>query len=621
MTIKMAFRLFLGIYCGLCCLISFVYAECLLCNFKATSKATGSGASHECNDLFKAACLRKNGKPKYRGYDKEFKSSIQKIIDEARNKTFQDMGFKNLEEAVHFKLKEAGMELSKNPSQEEWEEIKKHASLRGSLDFKHIKSCENEMNNIKDQLYESNTEEDLKNAPEKIEHFKRKYTGLLKEYYVKDIPSFFDQLRKVCSRLEEAKTKGSTNLLPENRKLFELCRTFSAIKLQAVDVYRQEGSPSYSQKAKQFIESYFFIPQNKYKPSRNRDKTAPQNKFKEQRQFLQDSVGNFNICRPLNRAMGVYADLLLNEVMEVSAKSKKTIDHLIDAFYTEDNKETLNEMFHSANADVQDLLSVLVKNPKEMDNIKSGFKSFRFEWLEKPKPENYEKKKGILSLKESLFPSDVSMIFEDFSLSHFTAYNAMYMPSFSANFQEERESIMIYPVKLHLLRRNPFSFFAVVAHEVGHKVSIGGASSIKDSQLLSEYTDLLTCYKDKKSINIQTYQYPEVLADYISSEVLARQVSKLPLEKRKQAILAAMEGSCVFNEIEGFHLDCKGFHPHPSLRASGIYGANPSIRRMLGCQGDSPFFKTCGLRKSILDIKEGSYKKSKGDQTPQEGAR
>ena len=278
-------------------------------------------------------------------------------------------------------------------------------------------------------------------------------------------------------------------------------------------------------------------------------------------------------------------------------------------------------MFHSTNANVQDLLSVLVKSPKEMDKIKNGFKSFRFSWLEKPKPENYEKKKGILSLKESFIPSNVSIIFEDPSLSHFTSYNAGYMPPLSANFQEKEESIELYPAKLHLLRKNPFSFFATVAHEIGHKVSIGGSSSIKDSQLLSEYKDLLTCYKDKKSIKIQTNQYPETLADYISSEVLARQVSKLPLEKRKQAILSAMEAGCMFNEFEGSDLNYKRNHPHPSLRVSGIYGANPSIRRMLGCQGDSPFFKTCGLKKSILDIKEGSYKESKGDQAPQKGVR
>lgn len=107
-------------------------------------------------------------------------------------------------------------------------------------------------------------------------------------------------------------------------------------------------------------------------------------------------------------------------------------------------------------------------------------------------------------------------------------------------------------------------------------------------------------------IKLEDNQGDETMSDYFSSEVLARQIQKLPAEKRKQAVMSSMKAYCMFDDTSNrqHSISCKGNHPENSLRVSGIFGANPSIRKILGCEKDSPKYKTCGLKVSILEINE-----------------
>ena len=50
--------------------------KCLVCNFSYSSQSSQSGQSDPCDDLFGAACLNKDGTPKYKGaYEKKDKGS------------------------------------------------------------------------------------------------------------------------------------------------------------------------------------------------------------------------------------------------------------------------------------------------------------------------------------------------------------------------------------------------------------------------------------------------------------------------------------------------------------------------------------------------------------------
>ena len=391
----------------------------------------------------------------------------------------------------------------------------------------------------------------------------------------------------------------------KNKKAVEICKNLSSIKHQAVKIYKMEGSPSYSEETKQFVENYFLPPL--YRSSDKSHDTNSQVKFEIQRTEI-ERLNYFCANYPmLNTAYNVR-----NKLEEDISRSKTTIDHLIDTFYTEDRRKVLNRMFHSANSDIQDLLSVLVKDATEKGKIQESYDSFDFLWLEKPEDKAYHRKEGFSLLDiDSLPPNDPRFAFGDRNLSFFKEINAHYLPSIFTESDKE-DKIVVGPLFFGMLDRNPFAFFSVLAHEAGHKINVTSAK-INDSHFLSEYQDLLACYKDKKSIGMQQKQADEALSDYISSEVLARQIAKLPQEKRREAVLSAVESFCIVDSEENnrYHFSVGKPHPQTSFRISGIYGANPSIRRILGCQGDSPFFKTCGLKTSLLDIKDRAHKKVK----------
>jgi hypothetical protein len=198
-----------------------------------------------------------------------------------------------------------------------------------------------------------------------------------------------------------------------------------------------------------------------------------------------------------------------------------------------------------------------------------------------------------------------AQIFSGPSLSFFTQLNAFYTPQVQFGKMKMEEQVNMMPAFVYNLDKNPYAFLSVVAHEAGHKIG-PMVSKINGYDLEPEYRELLNCYKDNKSIKLEEHQKDETIADYISSEVLARQIQKLPAEKRKQALMSSMEDFCIFDDYGNHNhsISCKGSHPENSLRVGGVYGANPSIRKIMGCEKDSPKFKSCGLKTSILDLPE-----------------
>jgi hypothetical protein len=267
-----------------------------------------------------------------------------------------------------------------------------------------------------------------------------------------------------------------------------------------------------------------------------------------------------------------------------------------------------NEIFKTVKSDMQDLTKSFVKDPIKRAEILDGYDSLNLSWTRKPSDSEYTKDlNGQMVLDENNAgrnPMDQSnTAFFDPSLSYFTTPNAVYKPTVSIGKMKLEEHVDIMPVFLSKIEKSPYTYLAIAAHEAGHKIGLGMAQ-ISGFDLSSEYKDLLACYKDSKSIKLEGKQADEALADYFSSEILARQIQKLPKDQRKQAVMSAAEMHCMFGDRAQHLVSCKGSHPESSLRVSGILGANPSIRKILGCRKDSSRFKSCGLKDSILDAPE-----------------
>jgi hypothetical protein len=190
------------------------------------------------------------------------------------------------------------------------------------------------------------------------------------------------------------------------------------------------------------------------------------------------------------------------------------------------------------------------------------------------------------------------------SLVAFTYDNASYNPNIIFGVQHSPEGIELEPYMLLALRSTPAMPLFVIAHEVGHKIG-PIMSRINGHDVSHHYHDLLQCYRDPGSIGLKSGQEEETIADYIASEIVAREISRLPESRRKDAVMASIQFLCG-TQYASNSLKVDGSHPSPIYRASGIIGGNPRIRSLLNCSSDSSKYKTCGLDISLISGEGGS---------------
>lgn len=591
--------------------------SCLACRFNMSTESAKAGQANPCDDLFGASCVGTDGKSKYSGASKNLTAELSKPIREARNKTVQAMGYKDIDDAVKAKLKEAGIIVKEPPDQDTWKNLigegdESWTSVVGSKLYASADQCDKDVKELQAIQYYSMTDASaLNEVATKYESFVSRYREQSVKFYAKDIPNFVsNHIGQKCSQLKS----NSPNYKPEeNQEIVKACKNLGALKRKGVELFRAEGTADYERLAEQFVRENL-LPELKFSYQTSSSPTTPApeksdaDKARERIQALDISVSNY--CFHYSSTIENAGKKVVVDFMKTVSKSKTTVDAVIDSVYSKEKEKLANEIFQTARSDIQDLTKSFVKDPKKRGEILDGYDGLKLFWMKKPDDAAYIKdKNGTLVLDESkavINPADqTSSIFFDPNLSFFKTMNAFYTPSVSYGKMKTDEQVNMMPAFISMLEKNPYAYMTVVAHEAGHKIG-PMVSKINGYDLSSEYRELLACYKDNKSIKLEDNQGDETMSDYFSSEVLARQIQKLPEEKRKQAVMSAMLGYCMFDESQEHSFSCKGNHPENSLRVSGIFGANPSIRKILGCSKDSPKFRTCGLKTSILDLSEES---------------
>lgn len=595
--------------------------SCLVCNFKMSPESSKSGEADPCDDLFGASCMGADGKPKYAGISKEMPKELSKPIKEARDKTAKEMGFKDFDDAIKNKLKNAGIDLKDSPDEEAFKSLKMEGGTityggdNAKKLYSSVEQCDKEQKELQGTSYYNLTEASaLNDLLKKYESFASKHRELSVKHFAKDIPNFIsNNIGNKCNQLKSSSTSSSSSYKPEeNQEIVKACENFQKIKRQAIDLYRAEGTADYDKKAEDFVRENM-LPELKYSyssaTSTSGTTPAPE---KTEVEKLRDKISalsssSYSVCQNYSSVIENAGRKVVQDLMEKVSKSKTTVDGVIDSFYTEDRKKLAMSLYNTARADVQDLAKSFVKDNKKRGDILDGYDSLKLFWMEKPTDSAYTTKDGVkvLDIEKASLTDMTAQIFSDPSLSFFTQVNAFYTPQAQFGKMKMEEQVNMMPAFVYNLDKNPYAFLSVVAHEAGHKIG-PMVSKINGYDLEPEYRELLNCYKDNKSIKLEEQQKDETIADYISSEVLARQIQKLPAEKRKQALMSSMEDFCIFDDYGNHNhsISCKGSHPENSLRVGGVYGANPSIRKIMGCEKDSPKFKTCGLKTSILNLPE-----------------
>jgi hypothetical protein len=578
------------------------YESCLACYLSFAKESTNPGYSNICEDLFGAACRDVEGKNKYQGRSIGLTLELSDVLTEAREKTIKEMGYKNLDEALKIKLKEAGLELVDNPDPELWNKLKgvgvQYPSLDGSTASLFIvnRQCNEELEKLKsEEGYFTADFNELTKIAKKFEDFVARNNESKIGYNALDIPDFLSSnLFPKCTTLE---TKSTYQPLPENNpEIVKACANKAAIKEKAIELYRLEGTLEYKEKAEQFVRENLL-------PSLNNDRVILSERPQAEilRSKIINIVNDYYFCEnnEVERAAKkVYENLLLD-----LNKSKTTVESVLDAFYGEEKRKNATHLFNKAKENIQILVKNFVKDSGKRDEILREYDRLKLHWVDKP-PEDFYKKnsKGYSSLDEDKarplqipgLDGDPYLLFNDPSLSHFTQLNANYQPTMVVGKLTNAERVMMMPAFNFLLGKNDFTYLATVAHEVGHKIG-PEVSRINGHDLSGEYKDLVNCFKGIKSIKMLNVQADETIADYIGAEVMAMELAKLPMEKRRGALMSGMENFCIFEDSqEG--LDLRENHPNNMFRASGIYGANSNLRKVIGCEGESSKFKSCDLK-------------------------
>jgi hypothetical protein len=510
---------------------------------------------------------------------------------ESRDLASREIGQKSFKALLTNQLKENGISIDGELIQDQMLRLLQEnwdTPNVPDITFSDVKTCDE--TNIQDVLingnYDYSKSAELYKA--KIDSAKARQL----EMNAKDIPNFLTaEYSTACNSI-----KSTPEKYPEkyNKEIVQKCKNFSLIFEKAVELYRKEESSDYKKMALEFVKENQ-LPVLFEKPTPE-DESIP-GKIEYNAYRNQSSQA----CYDLKNAITFAAQKVSQSLVLDMAKSKNVVEHMIDSYYSSARKRVVLEIFNSSKNDIKELLPRITKDSKKLEKISKGYDKVKLAWLEKPEKNLYEKSKktGLTILKENSDDNDEIVIaFSDPRLSYFTEINAFYTPIIMEGQDVAAIDVVhMMPYFLKMAENNKYGFMSVVAHEAGHKIG-PMVSKFNGHDLNPEWQELIDCYRSSDSIKINSNQKDETIADYIASEVLAKEIGKLNVNERREAFKNSMSAFCLFNDnsVCGHIMTLKQSHPENIFRINGIYAANPKLREVIGCSGISSNYKSCSLK-------------------------
>lgn len=611
--------------------------------------------SDPCEDLFSAACLNSNGESRFKDKQKNNEKKLAEKIKQARDTAAQRQRFTNFED-----MQKARLEASGFPMAEGFDISRLNAEDSVSLNMADVFRDANECRAAEQRLSGSNVYQ-LQSAPE-IEEQRlqrvqaaERFQVVRDRFYAKDLPQFMRDLNARCQQLGNTENYDAA----QNVEMSELCGRLQSVRSEAVDLFRQEDSSDYQQRALEFVNrnrlrnlvvkippvtpnsamgfgfnnggaispyggGMLGVPLPVSGTANPYAQMSPEALAEMQRQQLiyqqqlqqQQQLGEVRsradsalrdvqtVCQEVNSIIRAASADVMSATLQESSRDRVTIETLIDSVFTPARRARVEQIFNQARQGVADFAQLNVSDQTKRNTIISGLDEMELGWLEKPTSDMYVSRRNgqFLNINDPAVAIRPNVsIWSDPQLSFFTETNAFYSPERSFGRERTAEMVTLQPTMLELLDENPDAVRFVMGHEVGHRLG-PRISELNGYGMSGEYAALLDCYRGSGSIRMRENQKDEVIADYIGAEVVAQQVAAMPAADRRGAILRSMQFFCMTDSNEGHgSLNCRGVHPEQMLRVSGIFGTNPSIRSLLGCSGESSRYKTCGAGRSILE--------------------
>ena len=531
----------------------------------------------------------------------EFENEMKEIIKDARNKTAKALGYKDMDEAIKAKLKEEGLELAEESNKDS---NSGHQASTPARVYAVAQECNKEWGELTEDDYRNISDiNQLKEIERKLDSFKEKYDERSVALHARDIPNFV--MSAVGSKCQWFKSNPGMYKAEDNPELAKVCANLTEMRRKAIDLFRLEGSPEYREQAEKFVREYNVpSPRANFGRSESEESESQRSEADQiKNRILAKRSQYVTLCGEISHLYQSVGEKVVNEFLVETNRTKTTVDGLLNAIYHEKNKSRIDRVYEEIKGDIQEVTKHLVKDPAKRARVLDEYDRLKLTWYEKPPASDYKKnERGQLILGDEL-KGDTQRLanyLSDPTLSFFTTLNAYYSPPMAIGEMKTEEFVEMMPVFINQIDKNTAGFVMTLAHELGHKID-PGVSKLVGYDLTDRYKDLLACYADPKSIKMQKGQEGEVVADAIAAEILAHQISKLPVEQRRQALVASVANFCYIsgtNENQNI-LSCKGQHPEPSLRISGIFGANPNLRKAVGCEDESSKYKSCGLNLSL----------------------
>lgn len=550
-----------------------------------------------CNDVYANSCLNPDGTSKFQNEYQKNLGLLQRTLKESRDIAAKEMGFEDFNDALRSKIIDAGIPLPPKLTDYQINQLLQENSTDSKgedIKYPDIDSCEG--NTFSDSIGSSGFKGGsfglgISNTTDKYSRKIKKFNDRKVELSIIDLPNFLStEFSNTCRKLKDSPEEYPSELNPE---LVSKCKIFPKIRQEAIEIFRLENTPLYETKATAFVRKNLLpSPNKKINFADQLDPIEAENKkLKEQSEMI-----CFDLTSYLNSASQKIASKFAADL----SRSKPLIDNMIGTYYNNERREKAQKLFTYTKENIKTLLPKITTNAQKQKRISAGYEQMQMAWLMKPEAANYEKNAstGLMTLKANdESTNETAIAFSDNKLSYFTDINAFYTSQIMEGDEvAEADTVHMMPYFIKQLDENNYNFLAVLAHEAGHKIG-PDVSRYNGHDMRSEWKNLMSCYKGSDSIGMIDSQKDEVIADYISAEILASYILQLPASERRAAISSAMSDLCLFNDANNcsYSLSTGNAHPENILRINGVYGANPRLREAIGCKDPGSKYRSCSL--------------------------
>jgi hypothetical protein len=575
-----------------------------------------------CNDLFRASCIKPDGSFKN---EPDIADLLDKKIRAAREAAIKGLGG-SLENAEQAYLARKGIVLRDLTDAEKtalFSDPDNTAPTETETLLKNPpRSCQNvgKLSTDNQKKVDELTEQ-LSNAPAASQPGLRaqidriyaaeaanqrsisdEYARRMEVSYGTDIPALADRILNLCkSELpQNIDINRSSEPLPAD------CSTASLYKLRsdAVESFRVSDSERGKALGAELARRYFprlvaLLRMSQRVRATPSTPDAPNRGSEELR--VQSEITRGFCDETANTLRAAFTDAK-QEFFNRLTRSRPMVETLVAETYGPARKAAMDKVFGDVKSGMLNLLATDFANAPNVDKITSGMRNLGYDWVTAPDARYYRNQDGFALpiLDVNALPEDTPGLFtfQYPSVGWFRELNAEYQQRQTVGEHvKQAETIELRPALALMAETDPYAAMATLAHEMGHKIGFT-VSKENGYDLQPFYRKLADCLRSADSIHATDKTLEEAIPDWISSKIMGRFIAQKPPAERKNAALRLSGFFCQILAktfaTDSLKISLGTDHPDVMLRFNGIFGANPDVRRALGCTSP-PRIHECGL--------------------------